>query len=369
MQDTLKSPANVRPKGVTLGVTSAGRHGTLTALASDPHQAQESPYFSGASSAPSSVAAIGATPTRMSRSYQTRKDTLLEHSRTLSDAALHKHYGAEDQSWRAMLRREKDGLCVVDDEFRDFRRYLAHIGPQPKKGYTVDRIDNDNRTYGPGLVRWASRKTQNNNKGDTSIFTDPRTGKKYSTSDLARKHGLSGSVIRKRRSRKWTDAEQIAGKRLPGNSTPLRKVAATTLLSLWEELMAAAYPDHCTWLTPTGKKQLGQFEEFCRDAGFSPDNVLCRAVTDWGGFGQRAEAEYGLPENSAPCIPQTWFLSKHAASAVTHWIQPVVGAAYDSEACKSIDCIIYKGRVDFGEADDPEEFESGASKDDRAEEL
>ncbi|MBS0233448.1 MAG: hypothetical protein JSR99_08170 [Proteobacteria bacterium] len=113
-----------------------------------------------------------------------------------------------------MLRREKDGLRFVAAEFRDFRFFLRELGPCPKKGFTVDRIDNDNKTYGPGLVRWADKKTQNNNKSDTNIFIDPKSEKKYTTASLMKKHNCSSAVIRKRKQRHWTDAEQIAGRRL-----------------------------------------------------------------------------------------------------------------------------------------------------------
>ena len=43
-----------------------------------------------------------------------------------------------------------------------FERFFDHIGPQPGKEYSVDRIDN-NGNYEPGNVRWATKSEQVSN--------------------------------------------------------------------------------------------------------------------------------------------------------------------------------------------------------------
>jgi hypothetical protein len=48
-----------------------------------------------------------------------------------------------------------------------FTDFIRHIGARPAKGYSLDRIDN-NKGYEPENVRWADRKTQQNNTRKTA---------------------------------------------------------------------------------------------------------------------------------------------------------------------------------------------------------
>lgn len=79
----------------------------------------------------------------------------------------------EYQSWAGMNARchnERAKLFAyygsrgirVADEWRGeggFEIFLAHVGPRPGPGYSIDRVDN-NRGYEPGNVRWATRSEQ-----------------------------------------------------------------------------------------------------------------------------------------------------------------------------------------------------------------
>jgi len=55
------------------------------------------------------------------------------------------------------------GVSVHDEWRDDFKAFLAHIGPRPTLGHSIDRINNDGN-YEPGNVRWATMKEQARNK-------------------------------------------------------------------------------------------------------------------------------------------------------------------------------------------------------------
>lgn len=54
-------------------------------------------------------------------------------------------------------------VCVEWADWKTgFDKFLAHIGPRPSPGHSVDRIDVDGN-YEPGNVRWATASEQANN--------------------------------------------------------------------------------------------------------------------------------------------------------------------------------------------------------------
>lgn len=133
----------------------------------------------------------------------------------LSRMELREKYRGEATCHREMLEREKKLGRTIHPQFRVFRDFLAVVGPKPSPNATLDRSKNADLEYGPGKVRWADKRTQNNNKSDNLIFHDPAMGKHYTASRLAKLQNVKPSTIRKRHERGWTHAEIIAGKRLP----------------------------------------------------------------------------------------------------------------------------------------------------------
>lgn len=145
--------------------------------------------------------------------------SLLDDLDNMSTMALRAKYAGEANTHRNMLQRVKTCGAVVHPAFRSFTNFLRLVGPKPTKQATLDRIENNDPEYAPGKVRWADKKTQNSNKGDSLIFTCLTTGRSYTASQLAAKQGVSPTAIRKRRKQGWTDAEIIAGKRSAGIAT------------------------------------------------------------------------------------------------------------------------------------------------------
>lgn len=141
----------------------------------------------------------------------------------LSATELRTRYPQEANAHRNMLSRQERNGAVIHPDFREFRSFLRIVGPIPAQGATLDRIDNANPTYGPSLVRWADKITQNSNKGDTRTIFDAVTGKTYTTSSLAVMQGVSPATIRQRLHRGWTDAEIILGQR--DKTSPAKEVS------------------------------------------------------------------------------------------------------------------------------------------------
>lgn len=86
-----------------------------------------------------------------------------------------KTYTTEYRTWKDMKQRcfnpdnayydyyAGRGITVCDEWAKSFEAFIAHIGPKPRAGLSLDRIDNDG-DYEPGNVRWATQSQQNFNK-------------------------------------------------------------------------------------------------------------------------------------------------------------------------------------------------------------
>ena len=142
----------------------------------------------------------------------------------LTRMQLREKYKAEATSHRNMLRRREERAALVHPELTDLVGFLRSLGPKPARGCTVDRIDNSDPEYAPGKVRWADKRTQNSNKGDSLTFCSPGTNQVFTASQLAARQGVSPSAIRNRLRRGWTDAEIISGtRRLEASTTAVRE--------------------------------------------------------------------------------------------------------------------------------------------------
>ena len=138
---------------------------------------------------------------------------------TLSPTPLRKMYPLTASSHRNMKARAKTHGAIIAPEFEDFASFLKIQGPRPSAEFTLDRLDNDNPTYGPELCCWRDKGAQANNKSTTIYLTDV-DGKKDTLVHWAKITTQKPDTMRKHRKQGWSDAEVIAGKRLPQSSRP-----------------------------------------------------------------------------------------------------------------------------------------------------
>jgi hypothetical protein len=89
-------------------------------------------------------------------------------------------------------------VCVQWRKPDGFERFLAHIGPKPAGGGTLDRIDNA-RGYEPGNVRWASWVEQANNRRSSRHIT--WQGETRTAAEWGRELGLRRQDVIKRANR------------------------------------------------------------------------------------------------------------------------------------------------------------------------
>lgn len=89
-------------------------------------------------------------------------------------------------------------VCKRWDSFTTF---VADVGPHPGDGWTLDRKDT-NKDYEPGNVRWATRRTQSENRNYCRLNKEKadEIRVKYSTGrfrqvDLAAEYGVSQRTI------------------------------------------------------------------------------------------------------------------------------------------------------------------------------
>lgn len=95
-------------------------------------------------------------------------------NRRVHGHAIQSNRTREYETWLHMRRRVTELPRYIErgihEPWLDFTVFLNDIlkeaGPHPGKGWSIDRIDND-RGYYPGNVRWATMKTQNNNKSNS----------------------------------------------------------------------------------------------------------------------------------------------------------------------------------------------------------
>lgn len=91
-----------------------------------------------------------------------------------------------------------------------FARFLAHVGPRPSTGHSLDRHPNRDGNYEPGNVRWATRKEQNQNTNRNVLLTF--RGETHCISEWARIVGIGKKTLADRVKRGWSAKDALTTK-------------------------------------------------------------------------------------------------------------------------------------------------------------
>jgi hypothetical protein len=117
--------------------------------------------------------------------------------------AIHGMTGSvELQCWQDMLRRPYAGHCHGMEV--SLLNFLDLVGPKPEGKCTIDRIDNDSiytcgrcdecvKNGWPLNIRWATMKTQQNNKSNNRLIE--HEGRFYTLTQLAEKSGMGRDIL------------------------------------------------------------------------------------------------------------------------------------------------------------------------------
>lgn len=199
----------------------------------------------------------------------------LQHLKAMQ---LREKYRREATSHRLMLYRSKLRGNTVHPALREFRSFLKVVGPMPVSRATLDRSDNTDRKYAPGKVRWADKRTQNNNKADTLTFHDQRTGEVFTASRLAKMHGVSPSAIRKRFERGWSDTEIIMNARSSGRPVLGQQLSPPPLPpSEVQHIRKPSYGKQCLEPRPMSWEELASARDKLEFAAMAAEFAEARA--------------------------------------------------------------------------------------------
>jgi hypothetical protein len=248
---------------------------------------------------------------------------------TLTRMELRKKYPGEATSHRHMLERAVSHGRTIHPQFREFRKFLAAVGPQPFPKATLDRRINDDPEYAPGKVRWADKRTQSNNRRNTLLFQSS-DGRQFLSSELAKLQGVEPSAIRQRRQRGWSDESVIAGKQLPPPSlspvvepikVPTPDVVHIPDLDVaWVQAMHAVFPGECSVLTAAERGMLNTLASICMKAclGDQASEILDHTIKNWFDYVKTTEGDHGA--FNTPTKPTIGFLIKYPRPALNLWL-------------------------------------------------
>lgn len=96
---------------------------------------------------------------------------------------------------RSYYRYGGRGISIDPRWASDFEAFLTDVGIRPSVCHSLDRVDN-NGNYEPGNVRWATAKTQQNNRRNNVNLTID--GETKTLTQWANEYGLNPKLVRSR---------------------------------------------------------------------------------------------------------------------------------------------------------------------------
>lgn len=150
---------------------------------------------------------------------------------SMTATQLKEKYQLTYNTWKNMKQRCKKPGSILDQRFEQFSDFLWHMGPRKHQKFTLDRIDYKNPIYSPEHCQWATKQTQNQNKGNNVLLT--HEGETFTVAEWAYKTGKKADTLYKRKAKGWSDEEVITGQRKPAGLRVIRVVRLE-----WDELQA-----------------------------------------------------------------------------------------------------------------------------------
>lgn len=130
----------------------------------------------------------------------TTESPLLHRTHGMSKTSVYRTWShIKDRCYRENDKSYKDygarGIAVCDEWKNSFQQFYEHVSALPhfgEIGYTLDRINNDGN-YEPGNVRWATKKTQNNNRRNMRLLA--YNGKSQTLTEWSKELGVDVKLL------------------------------------------------------------------------------------------------------------------------------------------------------------------------------
>jgi hypothetical protein len=99
------------------------------------------------------------------------------------------------------------GITVCERWRLSFEAFLEDVGLRPSKDHSLDRFPNNDGGYGPGNVRWATRREQQNNMRSNHRIT--ALGETLTLAQWSRRTGIGFVTLYRRLQRGMSPTEAV----------------------------------------------------------------------------------------------------------------------------------------------------------------